>query len=145
MISPSLIYRHPDESRGLGETRRDFLSWGPGFRRDDGRKASFRRLLEALPVEDLGRAALERRRRAGDRVGQVEIVDRVDDLAADAGRRAGEGGQRIDRAQPGDSEARHLGGDRRAKLREIIERQGLAERSEERREGKSVERGGRRN
>ena len=28
--------RHPGESRGLGETRGDFLSLGPGFRRDDG-------------------------------------------------------------------------------------------------------------
>ena len=28
--------RHPGESRDLGETRRDFSSWGPGFPRDDG-------------------------------------------------------------------------------------------------------------
>jgi hypothetical protein len=28
--------RHPGESRDLGETRRDFSSRGPGFRRDDG-------------------------------------------------------------------------------------------------------------
>jgi hypothetical protein len=27
--------RHPGESRDLGETRRDFPSGGPGFRRDD--------------------------------------------------------------------------------------------------------------
>ncbi|HEU0134603.1 MAG TPA: prepilin-type N-terminal cleavage/methylation domain-containing protein, partial [Allosphingosinicella sp.] len=32
--------RHPGESRDLGETRRDFLSWGPGFRRDDGRNTN---------------------------------------------------------------------------------------------------------
>ncbi len=30
------IQRHPGESRDLGETRRDYSPWGPGFRRDDG-------------------------------------------------------------------------------------------------------------
>jgi general secretion pathway protein G len=32
------IKRHPGGSRDLGETHRDLLSWGPGFRRDDGER-----------------------------------------------------------------------------------------------------------
>jgi hypothetical protein len=34
---PFVTPRHPGESRDLVETRRDLLSCGPGFRRDDGR------------------------------------------------------------------------------------------------------------
>src|SRR4051812_25197874 len=90
---------------------------------------SLRRLRPSLAVKDLGRAALERRRGAGDRVGEVEIGDWVGkrrplrDLDRfELRRRPGKGDQ------PRAGELRMVGEQAAAQFRVAVERQRTAER-----------------
>src|SRR3546814_7925037 len=87
---------------------------------------SFRGLRKIDAMDQLFRAALHRRGRAADGVGEVEILDRRRDRAC-LGLRGQLGNRPAIVGDPFDAERRHRGDHRRTALRKAVE----ADRSEE--------------